>query len=178
MTIASVDPTTGTVRKEFAAHTPAEVEDRIAAAQTAFRELAGTTFAQRAAWLHRTADLLGRGVGGAQVGQLLLQLLQTTQLLVELGVGQRRVVEHVVAPARLLDLLGQDPVLLTEVGGRVGSRGLGGRRRSLNGWVRLAHGPILPCSDDTRSTRRASAVSAPGRGCPNSAPSRIRTANM
>ncbi|UKD57094.1 aldehyde dehydrogenase family protein [Amycolatopsis sp. FU40] len=58
MTIASVDPTTGTVRKEFAAHTPAEVEDRIAAAQTAFRELAGTTFGQRAAWLHRAADLL------------------------------------------------------------------------------------------------------------------------
>ncbi|WP_031470647.1 aldehyde dehydrogenase AldH [Sciscionella sediminilitoris] len=58
MTIATVDPTTGKLRKEFTPHTPAEVEARVEAADTAFRALASTTFTERAEWLHRAADLL------------------------------------------------------------------------------------------------------------------------
>ncbi|MFJ4641513.1 aldehyde dehydrogenase AldH [Streptomyces hygroscopicus] len=58
MTLVTVDPTTGKVLKEFAPHTPAEVEARVAAADAAFRALARTTFAQRADWMRRTADLL------------------------------------------------------------------------------------------------------------------------
>ncbi|THG29612.1 aldehyde dehydrogenase AldH [Naasia lichenicola] len=56
--IATVDPTTGTVLKEFAAHTAEEVEQRIAAADAAYRALASTTFAQRAEWMCAAADIL------------------------------------------------------------------------------------------------------------------------
>ena len=67
----------------------------------------------------RAADLLGRRVGRAQVGHLLLELLQPAHPRVEVGVGEGRVVEDVVAPARLLDLLGQAAVLLAQLGQRV-----------------------------------------------------------
>ena len=60
----------------------------------------------------RAADLLGGRVGCPQLTELLLQLLQPAHPGVERGVVQRRVVEHVVAPARLLDLLGEALVLL------------------------------------------------------------------
>ena len=70
----------------------------------------------------RATDLLRRAVGGAQVGHLLLERLETPHPLVEVGVGQRRVVEHVVAPPRVLDLLGQRPVLLALVGLRIDLR--------------------------------------------------------
>ena len=50
-------------------------------------------------------------VGRAQLGELLLELLEPAQPPVEVGVGERRVVEHVVAPARVLDLLGELLVL-------------------------------------------------------------------
>ena len=59
----------------------------------------------------RAADLLGRRVGRAQLGPLLLELLQPAQPDVVVGVGQRRVVEHEVAPAGVLDLLGELLVL-------------------------------------------------------------------
>ena len=66
------------------------------------------------------ADLLRRRVGRAQVGHLLLERLEPPHLLVEVGVVEGRVVEHVVAPPRVLDLLGQRPVLLPELGIGVG----------------------------------------------------------
>ena len=72
---------------------------------------------------HRATDLLGRRVGRAQVGDLVLELLEAAHPLVEVGVGERRVVEDVVAPARLLDLLGERAVLLAQVGLRVGLGG-------------------------------------------------------
>ena len=53
------------------------------------------------------ADLLRRRVGGAELGPLLLDGLELAQPLVEVGVGQGRVVEHVVAPAGVLDLFRQ-----------------------------------------------------------------------
>ena len=60
---------------------------------------------------HRAADLLGRRVGRAQLGPLLLERLQPPQPDVVVGVGQRRVVEHEVAPAGVLDLLAELLVL-------------------------------------------------------------------
>ncbi len=90
---------------------------------------------------HRAADLLGRRVGGAQLGELLLELLEPAQPLVVVGVRQGRAVEHEVAPAGLLDLVGELSVLLT---------GLGRCR------LGVAHGDILPGptdkSDDTHLT--------------------------
>ena len=58
MTIATIDPTTGETLKEFTPHTPAEIEERIAAAHAAYLELAGTTFEQRAGWMRAAADIL------------------------------------------------------------------------------------------------------------------------
>ena len=58
MAIAIVNPTTGVTEREYTPHTPAEVEERIAAADSAFRALASTTFAQRAEWMRTAADLI------------------------------------------------------------------------------------------------------------------------
>jgi len=58
MAIAITNPATGEVVETFAPHDDAEVERRIAAAQSAFEVLKGTTFAQRAEWMRRVADLL------------------------------------------------------------------------------------------------------------------------
>ncbi len=58
MAIATVNPATGLVEEEFPAHSDADVEQRIAAAQRAFGELAATDFATRAAWMRAAADIL------------------------------------------------------------------------------------------------------------------------
>lgn len=58
MTIATIDPTTGKTLREFAPHTPEDVERRIAAAHEAYLALADTTCAQRAGWMHAAADIL------------------------------------------------------------------------------------------------------------------------
>lgn len=58
MAIASVNPSTGVIEREFEAHTPQQVEEmlrRAAEANTAMRK---TSFAQRAEWMHRAADLM------------------------------------------------------------------------------------------------------------------------
>lgn len=58
MAIATIDPTTGALVREFAAHTDDEVQERIAHAHAAFLELRSTGFAQRGAWMRAAADLL------------------------------------------------------------------------------------------------------------------------
>jgi succinate-semialdehyde dehydrogenase/glutarate-semialdehyde dehydrogenase len=58
MAIATINPTTGKTEQEFEAHDAAEVERRIALAEAAFQALKGTTFAQRAAWMNKAADIL------------------------------------------------------------------------------------------------------------------------
>jgi succinate-semialdehyde dehydrogenase/glutarate-semialdehyde dehydrogenase len=58
MPIATLNPFTGQVERTFEAHSDAEVDRRIALADDTFRELRGTTFAQRAEWMLRAADLL------------------------------------------------------------------------------------------------------------------------
>jgi succinate-semialdehyde dehydrogenase/glutarate-semialdehyde dehydrogenase len=56
--IATVNPTTGVVEREFAAHTPEEVEGILARAAAANDAMRRTTFADRAGWMRRAADLL------------------------------------------------------------------------------------------------------------------------
>jgi len=58
--IASVNPATGELLKEFTAYGPAELEERLQLAETAFERFHRTAFAERAAWLERTAELLLR----------------------------------------------------------------------------------------------------------------------
>lgn len=69
MAIATINPFTGKTEAEFEAHTDAEVEERIAAAQAAYTVLRSTTFAQRAEWMNRAADLLEADV--EQLGRLI-----------------------------------------------------------------------------------------------------------
>lgn len=58
MSIAIINPATGVTEKEFEAHDAAEVERRLAAAQSAYQAMKKTTFAQRAAWMNKAAELL------------------------------------------------------------------------------------------------------------------------
>ncbi|MBL5972683.1 MAG: NADP-dependent succinic semialdehyde dehydrogenase [Candidatus Leucobacter sulfamidivorax] len=62
MAIATINPFTGETEQTFEAHTEEEVERRIARAQAAFEVLRETSFAQRAEWMHRAADLLEEDV--------------------------------------------------------------------------------------------------------------------
>ena len=58
MAIAIINPTTGELEEEFAPHTTAEVDAKIAEAQAAFEALRGTSFEERGAWMHRAADIM------------------------------------------------------------------------------------------------------------------------
>ncbi len=58
MTIATVNPATGEVVKEFAALSAEELERRIERSAIAFRAYRCTSRSQRAAWLNRAADIL------------------------------------------------------------------------------------------------------------------------
>ncbi|MGN6502042.1 MAG: NADP-dependent succinic semialdehyde dehydrogenase [Pseudolysinimonas sp.] len=67
MSIAIINPATGETEKEFAPHDAAEVERRVAAAQAAFETMKSTTFAQRAEWMNKAADLLDAELDEAAV---------------------------------------------------------------------------------------------------------------
>jgi succinate-semialdehyde dehydrogenase/glutarate-semialdehyde dehydrogenase len=58
MAIATINPATGETVKEFAAHDAAEIERRIAEAQSAYEALRGTDYAQRAEWMRASADIV------------------------------------------------------------------------------------------------------------------------
>ena len=58
MAIASTNPTTGETVKEFAALDSSQVEQKIAAADTAFRSYRRSSFTERGRWLTAVADLL------------------------------------------------------------------------------------------------------------------------
>src|SRR5215203_1390373 len=85
----------------------------------------------------RAADLLGRAVRRLQLGELFLELVDPAPLHVVVRVGQCRLVEHEVAPPRVLDLLCKSLMLVAVCGG--GFR---------HGGHRVAHGHILPCGGD------------------------------
>ncbi|MBS9533313.1 NADP-dependent succinic semialdehyde dehydrogenase [Mycobacterium sp. M1] len=56
--IATINPATGETVKTFTAATDAEVDAAIATAAARFADYRHTSFAQRATWMHATADLL------------------------------------------------------------------------------------------------------------------------
>jgi succinate-semialdehyde dehydrogenase/glutarate-semialdehyde dehydrogenase len=58
MAIATTNPATGETLREFDELTDAEVDQRLQRAADTFREYRHTSFAQRAQWLNRAADLL------------------------------------------------------------------------------------------------------------------------
>lgn len=58
MPIATTNPATGTVEREFTPHTDAQVDLAIAKSVVAFEALKDTTIAQRAEWMNKVADLL------------------------------------------------------------------------------------------------------------------------
>lgn len=58
MAIATVNPATGVVEKEFKAHTPEQVDEILQRSVAAFETLRDTTFEQRAEWMYVAADLL------------------------------------------------------------------------------------------------------------------------
>ena len=58
MAITTINPSTGVTEKTYTPHTADEVEQRITRADAAFRALRATTFAERAAWMRASADLL------------------------------------------------------------------------------------------------------------------------
>jgi succinate-semialdehyde dehydrogenase/glutarate-semialdehyde dehydrogenase len=58
MAIATLNPTTGELEREFEPMTAGELEAALAAASHASRVLSATTFSRRAAWMRAAADLL------------------------------------------------------------------------------------------------------------------------
>ena len=58
MAIASTNPATGELIKAFDALTPEQVEQKLQTAADTFRTYRTTTFAERAGWLRRAADIL------------------------------------------------------------------------------------------------------------------------
>jgi succinate-semialdehyde dehydrogenase/glutarate-semialdehyde dehydrogenase len=58
MAIATINPATGEVVKTFDALTDAQVDEKIAKAYTTFKTYRNTSFADRARWMIKTADIL------------------------------------------------------------------------------------------------------------------------
>jgi succinate-semialdehyde dehydrogenase/glutarate-semialdehyde dehydrogenase len=58
MTIATINPSTGSIEQTFDPHDATQIDVRIAEAEAAFLGLKASTYAQRAGWMRRTADLL------------------------------------------------------------------------------------------------------------------------
>jgi succinate-semialdehyde dehydrogenase/glutarate-semialdehyde dehydrogenase len=58
MAIASINPTTGETLQTFTPHSDADIEDKLAAAQTAFERYRRTSLDRRAQWMRAAADLL------------------------------------------------------------------------------------------------------------------------
>jgi succinate-semialdehyde dehydrogenase/glutarate-semialdehyde dehydrogenase len=58
MAIASTNPATGELLQSFDALTEAQIDEKLATAAAAFRSYRTTTFAERADWLRRAADIL------------------------------------------------------------------------------------------------------------------------
>ena len=71
MPIQSVNPATGALINDYAAHTSEEVRRRIARASAAFSALRETSFAQRATWMRAAAQLLDDDVN--QLAKLITQ---------------------------------------------------------------------------------------------------------
>ena len=66
MAIASINPATGEMLREFAALTQEEVENKLAAAESAFRFYRASSFEARGAILVAAADLLQQEADSAR----------------------------------------------------------------------------------------------------------------
>ena len=62
MAIATINPATGETLKTFTPLTDAEIETKLALAQSTFESYRQTTFAQRSQWLNQAADILEKDV--------------------------------------------------------------------------------------------------------------------
>lgn len=105
MGIATTDPTTGKTLKTFEALTDAELEDKLARAATAFLSYRTTSFADRAGWTRRAAQLLEQDV--EQLADLMTTEMGKTLKASRLEVGKcaaglRYYAEH--APTMLADV--------------------------------------------------------------------------
>ena len=60
MAIATINPATGETLKTFTPLTDAEIESKLALAQSTFTSYRGTSFSQRSTWLNKAADILER----------------------------------------------------------------------------------------------------------------------
>lgn len=69
MAIATINPATGETLKTFTPLTDAELETKLALAQSTFEEYRHTTFEQRSQWLNRCADILEQDA--AKFGQIM-----------------------------------------------------------------------------------------------------------
>ncbi len=117
-------------------------------------------------------DLLGRRVGRAERGVALLEALELAHQPVELGVGDGRRVQHVVAVAVAVDLLGEPGVPLTGRGRRLlARRGLLFGRDLLRDLVGHPHLRRGPSPHRSRPGRQISAPGDPVPKVPRKAPS-------
>ncbi len=110
MAIASINPTNGQTLRTFVAHTDAEIEARLALAETTFRTYSKTTFAQRAEWMNRAAEILEneKPSFGRMMTEEMGKTLASAILEVEKSAwGCRYYAEH--APSQLAD----QPVVTT-----------------------------------------------------------------
>ena len=69
MAIATINPATGETLKTFTPLTDAEIETKLALAQSTFEEYRHTTFSQRSQWLNHCADILEKDA--AKFGQIM-----------------------------------------------------------------------------------------------------------
>ena len=78
MAIATINPATGETLKTFSPLTDAEIEAKLALAQSTFEEYRYTTFEQRSQWLNRCADILEQDA--SKFGQIMtLEMGKTLQ---------------------------------------------------------------------------------------------------
>jgi succinate-semialdehyde dehydrogenase/glutarate-semialdehyde dehydrogenase len=104
MAIATTDPTTGQVLKTFEPLTAAELEDKLERASRAFRSYRTTSFADRASWSRRAAELLEQD--SEQLADLMTTEMGKTLKASRLEIGKcaaglRYYADH--APAMLRD---------------------------------------------------------------------------
>lgn len=96
--IATVNPATGELVKEFDAISAAEVDRRIGLAQSTFEQLRSTTFAQRGEWLYRAAELLeadAKTLGATLVEEMGKPLAQAEAEVLKCAKGLRFYADNV-----------------------------------------------------------------------------------
>jgi succinate-semialdehyde dehydrogenase/glutarate-semialdehyde dehydrogenase len=104
MTIATINPTTGETVKTFTRATDAEIDAALARAHDRFVDYRQTSFAQRAGWARRTADLLeadAEQVAGTMTLEMGKTLTSAKAEALKCAIGFRYYAEH--AEAMLAD---------------------------------------------------------------------------